>query len=111
MQPFGSSQPVKQKAPPLRFSMRSLKLSCIRDGHSVDVAADPSHGWDDFQKLLKKKFGMSVWLKYMNRQKETVAVCDSTSYREFLAFCRLRALKDGVEEVRRRKSSASRCII
>ena len=80
--------------------MRSLKLACIRDGHSVDVAADPSHGWDEFQKLLKKKFGMSVWLRYTNRQKETVMVCDATSYREFLAFCRLRALKDGVEEVR-----------
>ena len=81
--------------------MRSLKLACIRDGHSVDVTADPSHGWDEFQKLLKKKFGMSVWLRYTNRQKETVVVCDAASYREFLAFCRLRALKDGVEEVRR----------
>jgi hypothetical protein len=80
--------------------MRSLKLACIRDGHSVDVVADPSHGWDDFQKLLKKKFGMSVWLRYSNRQKELVAVCDAASYRDFLAFCRLRALKDGVEEVR-----------
>ena len=43
---------------------------------------------------------MLVWLRYTNRQKETVAVCDAASYREFLAFCRLRALKDGVEEVR-----------
>jgi len=84
--------------------MRSLKISCIRDGHSVDVAADPTHGWEDFQKLLKRKFGMLVWLRYTNRQKETVAVCDAASYREFLAFCRLRALKDGVEEVR-----CSRC--
>jgi hypothetical protein len=80
--------------------MRSLKLACIRDGHSVDVTADPSQGWDEFQKLLKKKFGMPVWLRYTNRQKETVSVCDSRSYRDFLAFCRLRALKDGVEEVR-----------
>jgi hypothetical protein len=80
--------------------MRNLKLACIRDGHSVDIATDPSQGWDDFQKLLKKKFGMPVWLRYTNRQKETVSVCDSKSYREFLAFCRLRALKDGVEEVR-----------
>ena len=31
--------------------MRSLKLACIRDGHSVDVTADPSQGWDEFQKL------------------------------------------------------------
>jgi hypothetical protein len=91
--------------------MRSLKLACIRDGHSVDVAADPSHGWDDFQKLLKKKFGISVWLRYTNRQKETVTVCESTSYREFLAFCRLRALKDGVEEVRfNRRTSSCLCI-
>ncbi len=81
--------------------MRSLKIACIRDGHSVDVTADPTNGWEDFQKLLKRKFGMLVWLRYTNRQKETVAVCDAVSYREFLAFCRLRALKDGVEEVRR----------
>jgi hypothetical protein len=85
---------------PLVDPMRSLKLACIRDGHNIDITADPSQGWDEFLKFLKKKFGMPVWLRYSNRQKETVSVCDSQSYREFLAFCRLRALKDGVEEVR-----------